>query len=377
MSDRADGPDRTKGVTEPSWARTPRTGPRPGATSPTSSRHAAQRVLDVGCNDGTFGAGVLARRPGREVWGIEPHDLDAETASRRLTGVVNGFYPEALERYRGRSTASASTTCSSTWWTLGGAARTRERLAPGGCIVGELPNVRHLPFLVDLTFRGRFDYVDSGLLDRTHLRFFTRSSAHDLFTSRGFEVDAFFPVVAMGNARLPADVEGGREADRRPLLPGLRLPGASGLRGGVASVPERRRGSVPARRRTLVAPSPARSPVAARRESSGATGAKSVTRTRCRRARTTAPIGPPRMAGTVATYEPDKVAPLVEVAELACHDEGQLATTRQRTGAPAGARAGPGATTATRPASRARNQKSLSTPSITNDSSNPPTRSNV
>lgn len=165
---------------------------------------AARRVLDVGCNDGTFGAGVLARQEGREVWGIEPHDLDVEAASRRLTGVAQGFYPDALDQVPGVfdcvSFNHVLEHMVDPWAAL---RATRERLAPGGVIVGELPNVRHLPFLVDLAVRGRFDYVDAGLLDRTHLRFFTRSSAHDLFDSTGYEVEEFFPVVAMGNARYP------------------------------------------------------------------------------------------------------------------------------------------------------------------------------
>jgi SAM-dependent methyltransferase len=204
MAETGGGPDLTKGVSE-AFA---------GTDSPywsESRRHvadlipdSAQRVLDVGCNDGTFGAGVLARRPGREVWGIEPHDLDAEAAARRLTGVAHGFYPDALDEVPGTfdcvSFNHVLEHMADPWAAL---RVTRDRLAPGGVIVGELPNIRHLPFLVDLAFRGRFDYVDSGLLDRTHLRFFTRSSAHDLFTSSGFEVDAFFPVVAMGNARFP------------------------------------------------------------------------------------------------------------------------------------------------------------------------------
>ena len=118
--------------------------------------------------------------------------------------MARGFYPDALAEVPG------SFDCVSfnhvlehmvdPWQAL---RATKERLAPGGVIVGELPNVRHLPFLVDLALRGRFDYVDSGLLDRTHLRFFTRSSAHDLFTSSGYEVESFTPVVAMGNARFP------------------------------------------------------------------------------------------------------------------------------------------------------------------------------
>jgi 2-polyprenyl-3-methyl-5-hydroxy-6-metoxy-1,4-benzoquinol methylase len=164
----------------------------------------ARRVLDVGCNDGTFGASVLARRPDREVWGIEPHDLDAEAASRRLTGVAKGFYPDVLDQVPGSFDCVSFNHVLEHMVDPWAALRlTRERLTPGGVIVGELPNVRHLPFLVDLVVRGRFDYVDSGLLDRTHLRFFTRSSAHDLFTSTGYEVEVFFPVVAMGNARFP------------------------------------------------------------------------------------------------------------------------------------------------------------------------------
>lgn len=164
----------------------------------------AQRVLDVGCNDGSFGAAVLARRPGREVWGIEPHDLDAQAAATKLTGVATGFYPDALDEVPGDFDCVSFNHVLEHMVDPWAALRvTRERLAPDGVIVGELPNVRHLPFLVDLGLRGRFDYVDSGLLDRTHLRFFTRSSAQDLFTSTGYEVEEFFPVVAMGNARFP------------------------------------------------------------------------------------------------------------------------------------------------------------------------------
>lgn len=204
MAEPAEGPDFSRGVTEafigtdsPYWSE---------ARSYVADLipDSARRVLDVGCNDGSFGAGVLVREPGREVWGIEPHDLDAEAASRRLSGVVNGFYPDALAEVPGSFDCISFNHVLEHMVDPWNALRvTKERLAPGGVIVGELPNVRHLPFLLNLTFRGRFDYADSGLLDRTHLRFFTRSSAHDLFESSGYEVDTFFPVVAMGNARLP------------------------------------------------------------------------------------------------------------------------------------------------------------------------------
>ncbi|GAB4214414.1 MAG: hypothetical protein Fur007_10550 [Rhodoferax sp.] len=53
----------------------------------------------------------------------------------------------------------------------------REHLAPGGTLVVSLPNVRHYSVVGPLVFQGRWDYADAGLLDRTHIRFFTRRSA--------------------------------------------------------------------------------------------------------------------------------------------------------------------------------------------------------
>ncbi len=58
----------------------------------------------------------------------------------------------------------------------------RERLVPGGTLVVSLPNVRHHSVLLPLLFEGRWEYQDHGLLDRTHLHLFTRSSAMRLLT---------------------------------------------------------------------------------------------------------------------------------------------------------------------------------------------------
>lgn len=49
-------------------------------------------------------------------------------------------------------------------------------LAPNGYILISIPNIRNLGILKSLIFHGEWEYQDSGILDRTHLRFFTYAS---------------------------------------------------------------------------------------------------------------------------------------------------------------------------------------------------------
>jgi SAM-dependent methyltransferase len=63
-------------------------------------------------------------------------------------------------------------------------------LRPGGQLVGALPNVRHHSVLLPLVFRGHWQYEASGIMDWTHLRFFTRDAVRELLTSTGFCVEA-------------------------------------------------------------------------------------------------------------------------------------------------------------------------------------------
>src|SRR5262249_56287481 len=57
----------------------------------------------------------------------------------------------------------------------------------GGQVLACIPNVQHYSVLVDLLY-GRWNYQDEGLLDRTHLRFFTLQGIQDLFARAGLHV---------------------------------------------------------------------------------------------------------------------------------------------------------------------------------------------
>ena len=61
-------------------------------------------------------------------------------------------------------------------------------IAPGGTIVVSIPNVANLWVRISLLL-GRWDYADRGILDRTHLRFYTRQTARRLLVSSGYTIE--------------------------------------------------------------------------------------------------------------------------------------------------------------------------------------------
>jgi len=71
--------------------------------------------------------------------------------------------------------------------------RLRAFLKPGGQLVAGLPNVRNQSVLFPLLLRGRWQYEPSGIMDWTHLRFFSRQTIQDLLEATGFQVERIVP----------------------------------------------------------------------------------------------------------------------------------------------------------------------------------------
>lgn len=69
-------------------------------------------------------------------------------------------------------------------------ARVQALMKPGALIIASIPNVRHLRVVLPLLLAGRWRYEESGILDRTHLRFFTQGSARALLSPPGLRVTA-------------------------------------------------------------------------------------------------------------------------------------------------------------------------------------------
>ncbi|MGD0837166.1 MAG: methyltransferase domain-containing protein, partial [Polyangia bacterium] len=149
----------------------------------------AKDVLDIGCAAGVLGAALKRQRPGVRVRGVEISSEAAKLALEVLDDVHCGSAEDVLPAAWPRPDcvifADVLEHLRDPWAVC---RRYRGMLGPGGTVVLSLPNIGHRAVVTSL-LRGRFDYVDAGILDRTHLRFFTRSSAVELLQSCGFRVD--------------------------------------------------------------------------------------------------------------------------------------------------------------------------------------------
>lgn len=65
---------------------------------------------------------------------------------------------------------------------------TKELLKPGGYVIASIPNIAHGAIRLAL-LQGKFEYTELGILDNTHLRFFTRKTVTELFEHSGYFVD--------------------------------------------------------------------------------------------------------------------------------------------------------------------------------------------
>lgn len=147
-----------------------------------------RRLLDVGCGAGAFGETVKQNRE-IEVWGVEPVSSVAAKASAKIDRVVVGtFCPQTGLPERAFDCIVFNDVLEHMVEPEQALRYARTLLSRGGCIVASIPNVRYLPILWQLAAHGRWKYEDCGVWDRTHLRFFTRSSIIEMFHSEGYAV---------------------------------------------------------------------------------------------------------------------------------------------------------------------------------------------
>lgn len=132
------------------------------------------RVLDVGCGFATTSARI--EELGNQVTGIDESPEIVAIASKRLSRVVTADLQQADLGDEQFDVILFADVLEHLAWPVGVLKRYLRWLAPGGSVIVSLPNVG----LWSVRFAhlcGRWEYEETGVLDRTHLRFFTRRSA--------------------------------------------------------------------------------------------------------------------------------------------------------------------------------------------------------
>jgi methionine biosynthesis protein MetW len=145
-------------------------------------------VLDVGAGSGTL-ADMITRERNARVTCIEPDVPRAELARARglsvFTGTVQDFAATTHERFDIAVLADVIEHLSYPAPIL---TTVRGLLAPGGHLLVSVPNAAHWT-IREALLRGRWDYDVTGLMDATHLRWYTLDSLTRLLTACGFVVE--------------------------------------------------------------------------------------------------------------------------------------------------------------------------------------------
>jgi len=167
----------------------------------------ADKILEIGCGAGATLSFIKSIGKCRWVGGIELVPEAAKRAGEQLDWLLEGDV-EQLEIPLENGSVDVIL-CLDVLehlvdpWTI--ISRLHRKLKLGGSLIASIPNVRNLKIILPLLIRGTWTYEDSGLLDRTHLRFFTKSSARELVECSGLLVDriettGMFGKVAIANS---------------------------------------------------------------------------------------------------------------------------------------------------------------------------------
>lgn len=149
-----------------------------------------QRALDVGCSGGALGHYLKTNLGFAHVSGIEYSAPAAAKARNYLDNVFEGdaCTLDLPEEYNNFFDIVIYADVLEHLYDPWSAVRKHMRfLRPGGYMLASIPNLKNL-FIVLNLLSDRFDYTEVGLLDNTHLRFFTGTTAVEMFTEQGMQV---------------------------------------------------------------------------------------------------------------------------------------------------------------------------------------------
>lgn len=146
-------------------------------------------VLEIGCGNGSTGYLLKKENKAAHVYGIEINDKLKSEAEKNLDRVIIGDIekielPFDKEYFDCIIFADVLEHLYDPWFVL---KKIKPFLKTGGFVLASIPNVQHWSVLFNLA-GGKWEYKSEGILDDTHIRFFTKRSVEKMFWEAGFEM---------------------------------------------------------------------------------------------------------------------------------------------------------------------------------------------
>jgi GT2 family glycosyltransferase len=151
-------------------------------------------VLEVGCGLGDTLASILHNYPNAQVHGIEIVESVAELGSAKFDikcGNIETFKFTPDEQYDYIIFADVLEHLYDPYTVL---KNMKGHLKTGGCILTSIPNIMNARIIYEL-LNGNFTYQDAGILDRTHIRFFTKDEIIRMFQAEGYTIDQMTSII--------------------------------------------------------------------------------------------------------------------------------------------------------------------------------------
>lgn len=146
-------------------------------------------ILDLGCGAGQLGRVLRETNKASELVGVEIYPMAAEKAEKYYNKIyqdnVESLSLPYVEYFDYVICGDILEHLIDPWFML---TKINKMLKSGGMLVCSIPNIRYWKIIATLVLNGTWEYTEAGILDSTHLRFFTKSSFIDMLHKSNYSV---------------------------------------------------------------------------------------------------------------------------------------------------------------------------------------------